>query len=202
MSIPLDDLNVEEVGPEANGQRPENGRFHGIVADADIADFIKRPKTAVAREYEKKAAAILNATMRQTIGNPATVRDAAAIIAAGDGICASAGEFAEQDEHVRKFIDLIATPANPALMFIMAIVPLAAQILRNHETETPPVKATRAFKVPFLKKNISVSMRLHPRLPKKMRSFTVEPNAMMNVFDHPEVKKALKKRGIDVADPR
>jgi hypothetical protein len=200
VSIPLDQLDVEEVPPESNGGTSSE-HFRGIVADADLGEFIRRPKTQVAREYEKKTAAILNAVMRQTISNPSTVKDAAAIIAAGDGICSSAGEYAEQDEHVRKFIDLIATPANPALMFAMAIIPLVSQILRNHETEAPSVKAVRTIKVPFLKKNVSLSMKLRPKLPAKMRSFTVEPNAMMNVFDHPEVKKALKKRGIDIASP-
>lgn len=204
MTIPLEELDAEEIPPEshsANGAGSHE-HFRGIVADADIADFIKRPKTAKAREYEKKTAAILNAVMRQTIGHPETVRDAAAIIAAGDGICASAGEYADQDETICKFIDLIATPANPAIMFLMAMIPLASQILRNHETETPPVKATRTFRVPFLKKNVSLSMRLRPKLPKRLRAFTVEPNAMLNVFDHPDVAKALKKRGIDVAAPK
>jgi len=194
------DFEIDDLPPEYSDG--DETRFRGIVADADLADFIKRPKTAVAREYEKKTASILNAAMRGTISSPSTVADAAAIIQYGEGVSAAAGEWAQEDEKARKMIDLIATPSSPVVMFVMAAIPLVAQIIRNHESEvTKPVReVSRQFRIPFIKKNVSIGMRLKFALPKRFRNATVPPELLMEgVFSHPEVIKALKKRGIEVA---
>jgi hypothetical protein len=194
-----EDLNPGESEPRTE---PDGSKFRGIVADADIADFIKRPKTGVAREYEKKTAAALNSVFRGLAGNPGSVVDAATILVFGDGFSAAAGELAQEDANARKVLDFITTPSNPWVAFAMVAIPFASQIVRNHETaleDLPPVKRVIGVKIPFTKKAISIPLRIKPRLPKRLRGTTVQPEAMLGVFDHPDVQKALKKRGIDVA---
>lgn len=194
---PSDDF-IYVPGPEESNSKD----FRGIVADADLADFINRPKTAIAREYEKKTAAALNSVFRGLAGNPSTVVDAATILVFGDGFSAAAGELAQEDERARGAIDFLTTPSNPWIAFAMAGIPLVAQLMRNHETaleDLPPVKKVIGIKIPFTKRAISIPLRIKPRLPGKLRSQTVQPEAMLSVFEHPAVKKALKKRGIEVA---
>lgn len=183
---------------------PAGEKFRGIVADSDtLAEFIKRPKTAVAREYEKKTAAALNSVFRGFAGSPGTVIDAATILVFGDGLSAAAGELAQEDPRAKSVIDFITTPSNPWVAFAMVAVPFAAQLMRNHETaleELPPVKKVIGVKIPFTKRAISIPLRIKPRLPKRLRGTTVQPEAMLGVFEHPDVKRALKKRGITVSE--
>jgi hypothetical protein len=190
--------------PDTSDSAGTSEKFRGIVADSDtLAEFIKRPKTAVAREYEKKTAAALNSVFRGTAGNPATVVDAATILVFGDGFSAAAGELAQEDERARRVLDFLTTPSNPWIAFAMVAIPMAAQLMRNHEAELedlPPVKKVIGIKIPFSKKAISIPLRIKPRLPKRLRSQTSEPAAMLAVFEHPDVKRALKKRGITVAE--
>jgi hypothetical protein len=222
MTIPVDftedlgdppsDDDWEDLNPGLSDDPLENlttgdgsgDKFRGVVADSDtLAEFIKRPKTAVAREYEKKTAAALNSIFRGAAGNPGTVVDAATILVFGDGFSAAAGELAQEDEKARKVLDFICTPSNPWVAFAMVAIPMAAQLMRNHETELedlPPVKKVIGIKIPFSKKAISIPLRIKPRLPRRLRSQTSEPAAMLAVFEHPDVKRALKKRGITVAD--
>jgi hypothetical protein len=202
-----EDLNPG-LGDEPEPENPSSNtgtseKFRGMVADSEtLAEFIKRPKTATAREYEKKTAAALNSVFRGLAGNPSTVIDAAAILVFGDGFSAAAGELAQEDERARGFIDFLATPSNPWIAFAMVALPLGAQLMRNHETaleEMEPVKKVIGVKIPFTKRAISIPLRIKPRLPRQLRSQTSEPEAMLAVFEHPDVKRALKKRGIDVA---
>jgi hypothetical protein len=205
---------------------PQDEKSHTThFMDADIGDFLKRPKTAVAREYEKKTAALLNAGMRFTIKSPETLPDAAAIIAYGDNVASAAGELAESDEWTRKAIDLIAVPGDPRILFALALIPLASQIFRNHHDarvsrpaagiEGPPLtrkqkraarKQRRAarpginvgvgrFKV---KVPFSVEM-LGVNVSRYAMSQSVEPQALSDaVFSNPDILKALKKRGINI----
>jgi len=216
-SIPAEELISEDIDPgeetgyddyypreETPRETPGESRFRGIVADANLADFVKIPKTQVAREYEKRTAAALNSVFKGLAGNPSTVIDAATILAYGDGLSASAGELAQQDEKARGIIDFITSPSNPWVAFAMIAIPFGAQLLRNHETDIDnmkPVKRVVGVKIPFTKKAISIPLRFRLRLPRKLRAHTVQPVAMLDVFNHPDVKKALKRRGISVAAP-
>jgi hypothetical protein len=205
MSVHPDDIGYAEDVP-LNGDHTANDdeRLKFRFIDADLGNFMRKPRTATAREYEGKASAILGLLTRNTISSPETIADAAAYIAYGDKIAAAAGEFAEESEWARKFFDAIASPSNSAIAFGFAMVPLVAQLMRNHEKEiVKPVKiASISLKIPFRKKPLLIRIPLKPQLPKRFRAQTVEPDKCAAlVFSNADVMKALKKRGIDVAWP-
>lgn len=216
----VDDLNESDIFQpdpprESNGNEPS---FKFI--DADIGEFIKRPKTSIAREYEKKTEAALNSVMRFCAQNPRTVADAAAIIAYGDNFASAVGEVAEVNRQTRRMIDLILSPESPWLALAIAGIPMMTQILRNHETAVSSIPETfknrpnrdqrKAAKAEAKANRPKVSFKLFKReikltLPFKFKfnfvmSQTVEPEALAKaVFSNEQVVKALKKRGIDVA---
>jgi hypothetical protein len=214
----IDDLGASEVfTPEPpqheNGDKPEL-KF----LDADIADFIKRPKSGVAREYEKKTASALNSCMRLLVQNPKTVADGAAIIAYGDDFAAAVGEVAEVNKRTRQMIDLVLSPESPWMTLAIAGIPLATQLIRNHQASVADAvhnrpgkdarKAARAEakanrpKVTFklFKREFKVTIPIRFKLGFLM-SQAVEPAALSDaVFSNPDVAKALKKRGIKVAE--
>ncbi len=227
MSSPtIDDLQGSGVYTPPPPNESSNGKGSGEPGlkfiDADIGEFIKRPKTATAREYEHKAESALNAVMRFCAQNPKTVPDAAAIIAYGDNFAAAVGEVAEINAKTRKMIDLILTPESPWLALAIAGIPMFTQIMRNHQTSLEQVprqfgnreqrkaakaerKAQRAsqpkFTVKMFGREIGIRVPIRPNL-KFFVSQTVEPDALANaVFSNEQVVKALKKRGIDVAWP-
>jgi hypothetical protein len=197
-----DDLGEAEDLPPFEEDESDRLKFRFI--DADLGHFMRKPKTAVAREYEAKAQAILGLLTRGTIGNPQTIADAAAYIAYGDKMAAATGELADEYEPARRFIDAIASPSSPLVGFALTLLPLAAQLLRNHEKEVikPARMISTTIKIPFRKKPLTVKIPLRVRLTKSLRAQTVEPKAIASmVFSNPDVVKALKKRGIDVAWP-
>jgi len=205
----------------------ENGDHTTRFLDADIGDFIKRPKTAIAREYEKKAQALLNAGMRVTIKTPGTLPDAAAIIAYGDEVAAAAGELAESSEWTRKAIDLIAVPGDPRVLFALALIPLASQLVRNHHDAftmrsaalvadgAPPMTRKEKRAARKIKRAARPGVRVgygrwKVKIPFTVEMFgsgaakyamsqSVDPRALTeSVFANPAIAKALKKRGIDI----
>jgi hypothetical protein len=209
------DIFTPEPPRESNGNEPS---FKFI--DADIGEFIKRPKTSIAREYEKKTEAALNSVMRFCAQNPRTVADAAAIIAYGDNFASAVGEVAEVNRRTRQMIDLILSPESPWLALAIAGIPMATQLLRNHETAVSNIPQTfknrpskeqrKAVKAEAKANRPKVAFKLFKReikitLPFRLKfnfvmSQTVEPEALTKaVFSNEQVVKALKKRGIDVA---
>lgn len=223
MSTPtVEDLQDSEIftpePPHSNGNDPSL-KF----VDADIGEFIKKPKTAIAREYEHKTEAALNSVMRLLAQNPKTVPDAAAIIAYGDNFASAVGEVAEINKQTRRMIDLILSPESPWLALAIAGIPLATQLLRNHE---PAITAKReasrnkpkmtreqrkAARAETKANRPKVTVKLFRReiklsIPFKLKfnfvmSQTLEPQALSDaVFKNEAVLKALKKRGIDVAN--
>jgi hypothetical protein len=211
LTVPVDELIADDIPADYQEQETqENGsdpaaRQRTIVIDSDITNFIKKPKTAKAREYEQKTAGILNIGMRLSAQNPATVADAAAFIVYGAGVSAAAGELADESDKAAMIIDAVASPNSPYVAFAMALFPLVAQLMRNHEKETE-VAARRVIrrnvKLPFRKTPLSIRIPLRVRLPKRFRSQTADPKVIaQTVFTNEDVKKALKRRGIDVAWP-
>jgi hypothetical protein len=204
--VPLSPNDIgEATDVPPNGDGPGNDERVKIrFIDADLGQFMRKPRTAIAREYEGKAAAVLGILTRNAIGNPDTIADAAAFLAYGDKLAAAAGEVAEESEFARKFFDAIASPSSPYLAFGLTALPLIAQLARNHEREVvKPVKTYNfTVKVPFTKKSWDLKIPLRPRLPQRFRSQTVDPKVCAGlVFGNADVMKALKKRGIDVAWP-
>jgi hypothetical protein len=201
--VEYEDLGEAEDYPPQD-ETPDDDRLKFRFIDADIGHFMRKPRTAVAREYEAKAAAILGLLTRGTVNDPDKIADAAAYLAYGDKVAASAGELADEYEPARKFLDAIASPSSPVIGFGIAMLPLVAQLMRNHEKEiVKPVRSVRfSVKIPFRKKTVSVRIPLRVKLSKTLRAQTVEPRKCASmVFSNPDVIKALKKRGIDVAWP-
>jgi hypothetical protein len=222
-TLPDEALNEEFLPPEydptqdANGRSRETGddKLTTDFMDADIGEFIKRPKTAIAREYERKARAILNFGMKATIDKPKYVADAATIIAYGDKLASAAGEVSEDSEWVRKAIDMITSPDLPALAFALVAIPFASQIIRNHTQErqfavsldSSSRKEKRAARKAARQAKPSIKLKLWKwqiRVPMKidlsfLTSQSVEPKALCEgVFSNPDIVKALKKRGINI----
>jgi hypothetical protein len=188
--------------------------------DADIGEFIKRPKTATAREYEKKTEAALNTIMRFCAQNPRTVADAATLIAYGDNFASAVGEVAEINKQTRRMIDLVLSPESPWLALAVAGIPMVTQLMRNHEAgiqripeavkNRPSKEQRKASKAEAKANRPKVTFKLFKReirlsIPFRIKfgyfmSQTVEPELITrNVFSNPDVVKAIKKRGIDVA---
>lgn len=216
------DFTTEDTPPEyvSNGQKEqrEKEKLASLLDAPDLATFIKKPKTATAREYERKTSSLLKACMIGTL-HQGQYADAATFLKYGPGFAAAAGELADQNETAQQLIDFIASPANPWAMFIMAALPMVAQLTRNREPDIITRKEKRSqrnasiepvqMKIPFRKKpvNMRIKFRLKIPSPKKMmrnvwlnmRSQTYEPQAFaVNVFSNPHVRNALAKQGIDV----
>lgn len=215
-----DDIRESEIftpddEDSSNGHDPS---FKFI--DADIGEFIRKPKTAIAREYEHKTEAALNSVMRFLAQNPKTAPDAAAIIAYGDNFASAVGEVAEINRNTRRMIDLILSPESPWLALAIAGIPMVTQLLRNHEATVqaipeayknrPSKEQRKAAKAEAKANRPKLTLRLFKReiritVPFKLKfgfvmSQTVEPKALADaVFSNEQVVKALKKRGIDVA---
>lgn len=194
--------NAEDWPSQEDIPDDEHIKFRFI--DADLGQFMRKPRTATAREYEAKAAAFLGLLTRGTIGDPNTIADAAAFLAYGDKMAAATGELAAEYEPARKIIDAVSSPESAVVGFALAALPLIAQLMRNHEKEiVKPVKSVRiAWKVPFRKNPVNIRIPARFRMPKRLRAQTVEPKTCASlVFGNPDVIRALRKRGIDVAWP-
>lgn len=169
--------------------------------EAFVANLVaaKPDRSERAKEYEEKVAGVLNVLMRAFAGNPATVADAAAVIEYGPALASKTGDLAAHDATARKIVDFITTGSdNPYVAVMVAALPLAAQILRNHEsTEAKPFEV----KIPFTKKTIRPKFRIRLRNP-LLRAMTSSPGALVRkIFTNPEYVAALHSQGIDVAHP-
>lgn len=194
-----------------------------ILDAPDYSEFVKAPKSAKAKQYERKTASMLKTGMVASIqvGN---LKDAATIIHYGPSFAAAAGEFAASNEKAASMVDMICSPSNPALTFMLAGIPLLGQFMRNHEAELADIpekrrtfKARKAerkaatanapaavqFRIPILGKTISLRMKLRARLLSSVltgfRRGTQDPDDLaMKVFTDEKVTTALRKQGFDI----
>lgn len=206
----------EETG---TGTGPENpAQFDSLFNAPDLATFVKLPATATSREYEQRLKALLKAGVIGSL-NAGNLADAAALLWHGPGFAAAGGQLAEADERAKKAIDLLTTPSNPYGMFLITVIPLVAQLARNHENQIKQApenfrnrkerraqaKAQRAtqpavnVKLPFGK---AIKLRFAMKFPvgKMFAGFkgqTQDPNAIaFRVFSDPKVVTALQKQGV------
>jgi hypothetical protein len=198
--ITLDELNPEEtLAPDPEFMRPPDSDDEMVDEDYTNPDatFLKTGKRKpYAVQYQNKVKEILTTTWKILITNPPTVPDAAAIIMHGSDLSRAAGDWAASDARVRKAIDFIAGGTeNPALAFAAAALPMALQMLRNHEpsAEVEP----RRIRIPFTKKHLRIKFRI--KLGKKLRNLTNDPRAFTaHVLSNPEIQAELLKQGIKV----
>lgn len=185
--LKVEDLDIEEPVP-----------FEAINYTEPDEKFVKAPRRPPhARVYELKVVKALDTGMRLAIQNPDTVADAAAIIMYGPSFSSAMGDWAARDSRVRRAIDFITEGAdNPAAAAVLALLPMALQVLRNHE---PIVEAEpRTWKLRFRKHIISIRLRLKLG---RLRNLTNDPEDFAtHVFSNPAITDALNKRGIQVAD--
>jgi hypothetical protein len=162
-----------------------------------IADAPDRTKRA--KEYEKKTNGILNQIMRICLAKENTVADGAAIINYGEAFSSKMGDLADQDERVRRGIDLITSGTeNPYIALLFAAIPLGAQILRNHEQTE--VRTERHIRIPFTKKTIRIPFKFRIKLGPRVRSMTASPDRLIAAtLMNPEIMQALAEENIYVA---
>jgi hypothetical protein len=188
-------LDTRPPGTRTRGPRP-----------TDIPDFSpqsilgeKKSRSEKARAYDEKAQNVLSLLMRMCAANEGTVADAAAFIEHGESLASKIGDLAAHDKRVAHGIDLITSGTeNPYAAVAIAALPLVAQIIRNHETETAKPFEVR---IPFTKKTFRPKIKIRLNIA-FMRALTVHPRQMIqNVFGREDVREALIKSGVDVALP-
>jgi hypothetical protein len=206
----------EETGtPNGQGNTPD---LTELFKAPDLAAFIKKPRSAVAKEYEDRTKAFLKAGLIGAI-NAGNLPDAATLIEHGPGFASAAGYLADADERARKVIDFISAPANPYAMFLMTALPLVSQLVRNHERElaaAPQAFRTRKERrearkteraaqpkaqihLPFGK---TLTIGLKARFPvgkvfAAFRTQTTSPEDItVKVFSNPAVVRELRKQGV------
>lgn len=183
--------------------------------DEALSNFVKRPATAVSREYKQRTAAVLNSVMSARIQRPGSgLADAAAIIAYGDAFATAAGNLADEDERARKLLTVITSPGNPYVGFAIVATSLISQLFRNHQDEAGQIKqgwrdrkkTPRAerpkveIKIPLTKKRIFLRVPFKLKFGGVLTSQSVEPQQLVNgVFSNEKVVKELRKRGINIA---
>jgi len=214
---------AEDLPPIADDPQPESsdewtGPDLSFLDSPDFADFMKRPRTATARDYEKRTASALKTVMMGLLQHPGSVPDAANIIYHGSNVSAAAGMLADADKRAARFLDIITTPENPYIVFAVAVVPFISQFIRNHEgtIETAPArfKQRRRLKkegklstspaatvtLPFIKKKIRVPFRLQFRL-SVFRSQSIPPEVItQRVFSDDKVRRELRKLGVRIGE--
>jgi hypothetical protein len=213
-----------------SGKQPppqgNHGRDYSSLFDApDMASFVAEPRTAVARDYEQRAKSLLKTLMVNSLVRE-NYADAATYLYYGPATANAAGYLAAADDKAKRLMDMVTSPANPYVLFGLAIAPLLAQLGRNHEVELaklpemrrrsraqrkaaktarrdqPQAEAQVKIKIPFLRKEIPVRINLKRVLPNALNGFraqTTEPQNLVNtVFSDEKLIKELRKQGIGV----
>jgi hypothetical protein len=219
-------MAVNILDEDQNGSQDyEETDWSSIFGAPDFTTLIKKPKTARARDYEKRTNSALKAGLVTSL-NTGNYADAAAILKLGPAFSTATGELADANERARGYIDLLTQPSNPVVMFALTAVPLIAQLMRNHEATLAEIpsnmqnrKARRAsrkankegtpprvqFTIPLIKKRVALRFGLHIRLGKVLsgfRSQTVHPEHLaQQVFTDPKVIDALRKMGAVIHEP-
>lgn len=185
---PSDEVFEEPVVPNTFVEDP---------FDEPDKDFLKAPRRKPhAATYEQRVRGSLNNVMRVCLADPRTMPDGAALIMYGTQFSRAMGDWAAENEYVRKGIDFIAGGTeSPGAMAVAAFLPLALQILRNHEANVKAEVPVKRIKIPFTKRYLNVRLKL--RLGKRLRNMTNDPQEFTQwVLGNPAIREALKKQGI------
>lgn len=151
-----------------------------------------------APEYERKLKGLLKGAFDLTVGNTATVADAASIYQYQAKIVEKGAVLAVKNQTFARGIDFLTEGTeNPAIAFAAAVLPLALQIIRNHEPVLEP--APRGIKIPFTKRTFRIPIKVGIKLG-RLRAATYEPRHMYNVvLGNPDVVATLTKQGVTIA---
>lgn len=181
---------------------PEPEQAEEELQDVDPSDFIeKQVESARAKKYRIKTKHGLNFLVKIFAGSPRTVSDAAAIIYHGPGVSQAVGHLCDADPKARKFVDFLTEDGidNPYVLAGLAILPMAIQMLRNHEKGLE--KGAR-FSIPIgRKRKITLPFTFRFRLG-KMKNVSADPDFLTaHVFGNPAVQEALRAQNIRIAWP-
>lgn len=168
-----------------------------VSREVDISEFVDQAEeTARARRYRKAVSNALGYLWRPLLSSPATLPDGAAILAYGPDIAREAGKLADQDARARKIIDFVTEGTdNGYVALFAATLPLAIQLLRNHEDAIKP--EVRGIRIPRTK--IQIKMRFGIKLG-KIRNLSYDPGYLANrVLSDDKLIAALAKQGLKIA---
>lgn len=200
MAIDYDTLHVEPSDELFESPEVSKDFVDDETYDKPDGDFLKsgRRKRGAA-EYENKVKGSLNNVMRMCLASQSTVPDAAALIAYGSNFSRAMGDWAADNEMVRKGIDFLAGGTeSPGAVAIATGLPIVLQILRNHETSAKAEVPVKRIRIPFTKRYLTVKFKI--RLGKRLRNMTNDPQEFTHwVFSNPDIRQALKKQGIQLA---
>ena len=165
--------------------------------------FVQEVKeTAKAARYRKKTTRGLNFLFKNMAGNPGLSADAAAIVEYGPGVAKAVGNLADKDARVARAIDFITEDGidNPYVLTVAALLPLAFQVIRNHEPAIEKFSGLK-LRVPFTKRELRIPIKISFKF-KVVNSNSYPPSYMMeHVFRNPAIAEALDRQGIHVAWP-
>lgn len=178
-------VGPQELDSDAVDEEPDR-------PDLDITKEKKQSRRAKA--YTDQVGLMLGGFAKEALEHPNTVADGAALLYYTDKVAVAWGELADADERVRKGLDWIAGGVeNPYLAAVMATLPLALQIVRNHE---PEVETTgRVFKV--FGKEFKFKFRI--KMGRLRQLFTHDPDELVNAALTPANVRTLEKNGVRVA---
>jgi hypothetical protein len=209
-------MTADQDTQSANGKPPEDD-WRSLFDAPDFTSLVKPAQTAKAREYSLKVKSGLKSGMVGAI-NVGDFTDAAAILQYGVPFADAAGQLADAEPWAARGIDIITSPGNPLMLFLMTAIPFGAQLVRNHEDALKQLPTSRrqarlrrkametarkAEPPRFTIRAFGRAWPVHFRTPKLgkilvgFKAQTRDPDEMTyQVFTDPAVLRALKKQGI------
>jgi hypothetical protein len=207
-----------DAPPADDGASPF--RIEDILDAPDYSVLISgRRNTAIARQYRTKSNALLKSLFAGA-WNANNYPDAAAILKHGPAFSQAIGDLADREPSARAKIDILMSPGNPYVTVALALIPLVAQVARNHETQLEQIPKTwrerraerklrkeqgaeTARKPPTFTMKIGkrrVPVHLHVPKPKFLKAFVASSappeNLTAEVFTDPKVQAAMQRIGI------
>lgn len=190
-------LDTKPPGTRGRAQGPRPTDIPDFSAQSILGK--KKSRSEKAYAYEKKSEDFLGFIMRLCASNENTVADAATLIEHGEAFSSKLGDLAAHDKRVAHGIDLITSGSeNPYAAVVLAALPIVAQIIRNHETETAKPFEIR---IPFTQRTFKPKIKIRLNIA-FMRALTMHPRQMIqSVFGRDDVRQALISSGVEVALP-
>lgn len=143
----MDIIDQSTIAPDADDDAPEdfggNGHseytdFRLILNAPDFATFIKKTKNARVRQYETRTASALKAVALAAM-QADDFADAATVLWFGPSVATATGYVADASPRARGIIDMLTAPNSPWVALALTVMPMVAQLARNHEAELAEV---------------------------------------------------------------
>jgi hypothetical protein len=158
--------------------------------------FMAKPRRKPhAKEYENKIRGLLLVSTQMGLQSPNTVADACTIIVHGPKFAQTWGDLAAENDKIATAIDFLTKPSDSATTAaILATLPFALQLIRNHE---PVAEAPRTIRIPIIKREFKIKFNVKLG---RLRNMTLDPDELTNAtLSIPEISAAINKWGLQVA---